>query len=414
MSRILLLLVLAVASVHVDSGKRAHAREAILAAAKSRSARRALARQAPAMAAPVYIPSLSAANLTKPTMVPPLPPTLNPVEDYQPLDTAIGDFVAKQFVEEPTVTPPPTQAALDTQFGCPEYLTLPDVMYVSAPRCGTSGSREGKWIDDQQSHATLDNPPPTPYHAVWNEEYCLSGICGNIKYVGFDDEGPSGYFASKFDPFNSVQVTTITDCARNLKFIVEERVYKQTSWTSDLECHQYGSCDGTVFLTYTVKDHNGKTVAFTPTLKLFQNKFPILATERAGTVVTIAEFVREGAWNPQESCPTYAKNWAVRFLTTSKDLPDGTYGRKFVVGALATIIGLRDDERTPDGLVGVTGGLMVNWLVVLLVLGGLILLCCGAFQLFAGTCAPRLTVIFKQMERDFFPNEMHKPSKFDP
>ena len=34
------------------------------------------------------------------------------VTDYQPLDTAIGDYIQKQFVEPPTITPPPSQDML--------------------------------------------------------------------------------------------------------------------------------------------------------------------------------------------------------------------------------------------------------------------------------------------------------------
>jgi len=58
---------------------------------------------------PNYVPQLPGQKVIIPTALPPLAPTLNPRDDMQPLDTRLGDYIKKQFVEAPTVTPPPTQ-----------------------------------------------------------------------------------------------------------------------------------------------------------------------------------------------------------------------------------------------------------------------------------------------------------------
>merc|ERR1719387_2329072 len=105
--------------------------------------------QQPGYVAP-YTPKIGVANVTTPTELPPPPPVLEYDRDYQPLDTWIGNSVATQFVAPMTVTPPPTQSAIDLAFSCPELLAFPDVVRVDVyGSCDAAGSTtfatSGNW-----------------------------------------------------------------------------------------------------------------------------------------------------------------------------------------------------------------------------------------------------------------------------
>ena len=122
---------------------------------------------------PPWVPTIGFSNITDPTPFPPPPLVLDPLRDYQPLETALGEAVFRQFREVPTATPPPDQAALDLFAACPDMsgMGTSSEVRVTVPKClgsmATRQLRSGIWIGPQ---GEADKPTLDMVYASYTED----------------------------------------------------------------------------------------------------------------------------------------------------------------------------------------------------------------------------------------------------
>lgn len=312
-------------------------------------------RQAPYQA-PLYTPKIGLANVTKPTAYPPPPPSLEPWEDHQPLDTAIGHYLVSGFMEEPTVTPPPTQESMDLAFSCPILLNWPKEVAVLAPTpCASDGmggyakTTSGNWSNKDKKELLVN----------W-ETHCMD-IKGQAGMRGAAT-ALTTYTVSNgftFDVFGSSlsrrtpvgNFIELIDCGGVTRFKIDEKVYKQMGKPDDESCTKYKSCDGVIYLQYFIKDARGVTVAMTGYNHIFQSSFDITDT----TGVKIAHVSRNG-WDPipNEDCSAYTgpelREWNLKFEKS----PPGNWGaavNQWPLAAMMTMLAQRDLLRQPDAQV---------------------------------------------------------------
>jgi len=342
-----------------------------------------------------YVPKIGVGNVTTPTELPPPPPTLNPATDMQPMDTAIGNYIASSFLAGPTQTPPPTQEALNLAYGCPVLLQYPETLQVSVPS-GCESSRYGNW-----SH-----PQGEPV-MKWQEVCDLrTAVLPIVTYSTPDNQA----FASSRTRFSFFGNTMeVLDCGLNIQYTIEEKIYHQTKFTDPEMCKKYKSCDGTVFLQYFMKDRTGTVVAETPYLNLFQNN---VVVQQPGSGLPIATLERVGAWTPWEVCPEWEKLWSIKSAQAPPPPFDNAENR-WPIAVMMTMLLLRDPDRRASGVVLPSTCEIVN----VSVLAGLILLFLVAVILltyvFYRFCFARCKLFFYNVEVTFFPHTMYKPSRYE-
>lgn len=344
-----------------------------------------------------YVPKIGVGNVTTPTELPPPPPTLNPVADMQPLDTAVGNWIASSFLAPPTETPPPTQEALNLAYGCPVLLEYPMTMQLNAPT-GCEESRYGNFSHPQD---------PNKIVLKWSEVCDIrTAILPVVTYTTPDNQA----FASSRTRFSFFGNTMeILDCGLNLQYTIEEKIYHQTKFTNPEVCEKYGSCDGTVFLQYFIHDRTGAVIAETPYLNLFQDQFVI---QEPGSGLLIATVERVGTWTPWEVCPKWEKLWAIK----SAQAPPGVFGaaeNRWPLAIMLNMMILRDADRTKSGMVMPSKCEIIN----VSILAGLILLLIISVILltyiFYRFCLAKAKLFFYNIEVTFFPHTMYKPSKYE-
>lgn len=345
---------------------------------------------------PTYIPKIGIANVTTATALPPPPPTLNPTDDYQPVDTRLGDMYFKQFVDPPTATPPPNKDAIALAFGCPFYV-LPAKFKVESPS-GCGETRAQKWRDLSGNEL-----------GSW-QETCLDAG-GMVTYKLPPPAGDTNAF-SRTQASASGNKVDIMDCGLNKKFTFIENVFFKTDTKNHMACDRYGSCDGEVILQYSLADAAGNTVAITAMLDLFQDRFSISDTNGNH----IANIYRAGRWGPWDGCKegedAYKKDWIVDMGSS----PAGLTGPpvRWVTATFVTIIAMRDEYRKSTGMVGVTpceGGTMTMLLACFLGIGvgGFLVIWC-----FQDIVVDKLKQTLMTVEDQFFPRNAMQSGKFDP
>jgi len=341
------------------------------------------------------VQTVGLANVTDPTAFPPPPPTLNPVTDYQPLDTAIGDLVQKAFVEAPTVTPPPLQSALSLMFACP-LLLLPNRFSVSAPTgCGTTPDAEGVAV--QGNRGDWKSSDGTEL-LTWSEaEYSTSEI--NLKYTMPNGDG----FGTSVQEL-SLGHTRIDfiDCGLNVLYFMTETVFKAPNQLDHKACKKYGLCDGSIFFKYEIWEQGGGMVAVSSLVPIFADEFSLSDAATSNELVAVS---RQGAWEPRKcSDPPIRKEWTVSTKTGTLAVDN----KRWVLGMALTVMSMRDEERSMDGLVRMTTTEAWTWgLLALLVVGG----ACGVVvlsQLFNYFLREKVTRGCMQLEDTIFPLTMYK------
>jgi hypothetical protein len=348
----------------------------------------------------VYVPKIGIANVTTPTSFPPPPPVLNPVEDYQPLDTALGDLIQKQFIQPPTLTPPPSQEMLNVIYACP-LLALDTSFIVRASNGCSDNGRSGIWTDSLKN--TL---------LKWGEkteaitELDLSYTMPNGDGFGFT-QGEVSLSMSQID---------FMDCGLNVKYYMKEYVYHVPGKpaSDDLCTKSKGKIcapDGTIYLKYEIYQQGGGMVAVSSLVELFADTFTL---SDAATGAQLVQYSRSAAWYPLDGCQTYNKEWIV--TVGAGALSDA--GVRWVLGMIITALSIRDEERSVDGLVKATNTQMWTWG---LIIGGsifvllLIALCVYIFMTweFGGqTGHERVTLFFLRLEDRIFPVTMYKNKSY--
>jgi len=344
----------------------------------------------------VYIPKIGVGNVTTPTELPPPPPTLNPNTDMQPFDTRLGDLIASSFLAPPTETPPPTQEALNLAYGCPVLLGYPQSLQINAPS-GCDHSRAGTWKQPQGNNSVIK----------WVETCdLLTAVLPIVQYTTPDDQA----FASSRTRFSFFGNTMeILDCGLNIQYTIEEKIYHQTSFTDQEICKKYGSCSGTVFLQYFMRNRAGVVIAETPYLNLFQDNIVI---QEPGSGLVIANVERVGAWSPWDKCPQWEKLWSIKY----SQAPPGQFGNienRWPIAVLVNMMILRDADRTKGGMVMPSFCEVVNISILAVMILLLIITVIVLTLLFQHFCFRKVRMIFYNIEDKFFPHTMYKPSKYE-
>lgn len=355
---------------------------------------------------PLYVPKIGLANVTSPTAVPPPPPELQPWEDMQPIDTAVGHALISGFIDKPTLTPPPSQQSLDPAFGCPVMLTWPSEVAVSAPDpCGSLS--DGNWTDASGSSLLInwntkcvDTSKTSSFENKINPRSVTEYTVGNGDMFGTSQERRR---------FDGVSVIELRDCGGALHFTIEEKIYKQSGKADDIVCKKFNSCDGVIYFQYFVNDKSGKLVAMTPYTTLFQESFDI--TNPGGA--KIATVSRNG-WDPplMENCNNAVRRvWNIRYASSPPGIWAAT-SNQWPIAEMMTMISRRDMYREP------TGAVEISFCEAAKTAGGalatLLLGCCCfctpflIFLLCSGPCHG----LFHDAEQRLFPKRMGKPMKY--
>jgi len=338
---------------------------------------------------PVYVPKIGIANVTEATAFPPPPPTLNPVLDYQPLDTALGDLIQKQFIEPPTLTPPPNQETLAMIFSCP--LLLLDTSFIVQASDGCSKTaRSGIWKD------TMGNQL-----LAWSEK------AETVTDIDLSYTMPSGDgfgFTQGQLSLGASQINFV-DCGLNVKYFMKEYVYHVPAKKDPLQCSKYGICDGAIYLKYEIWQSGGSMVAVSNLVEIFANTFTLSDTATGGQLV---QYSRNADWSPKDGCQTYSKEWVV--TVGGGALSDAPL--RWVLGMFITTLSLRDEERDVKGLIRMTSTQVWTWTLLIggIVLG-LVLLGVGLY-LFDKYLRESVTLFFIRAEDNLFPVTMYKNKSY--
>jgi hypothetical protein len=342
---------------------------------------------------PIFVPTIGIGNVTTPTMLPPPPPVLNPVEDYQPLDTAIGDYVLKQFVEPPTVTPPPLQSQLDLANGCPLFANGggPNIMFVSAPNGCTSGvGRSGRW------HTAQDDTL-----MEWSEaKYSLTGVAASFM------QGQDSFGSIKQEFQLSGSKVDIIDCGLNVLYTMTETVFLDSGTKDQYTCDTYGICDGSIFLKYTIEKTGAPgTGAFSAMVPIFAKEFTLYDTASQNPVMAAKK--SPSAWTAREpACPDYTKEWSLEFMTGNGHLAEP--GLRWVLGFAVTAMSIRDEDRSNNGKVHFNPTEAMTWALLAIAIFGGGVLVYGLLWAFDKWFRDDVTLFCLKIETSFFPTTMYK------
>lgn len=295
----------------------------------------------------VQVPAqvVTPANLTEPTAFPPPPPQLDPYQDMQPLDTRIGHFLINNLIESPTLTPPPSNAAMDVAFACNVIAKWPEKVAITAPDpcTGIKTNQEGDAIMDLGSW--MDRSSDTPL-LTW-QEVCLWMDTANREPAPLVQYNYQGDLLSVSQEKISLIGTQIAlrDCQYQERYTLEEKTIHQDGEADARACKEYNSCDGVVYLQYTMRNEAGEVVATTQYLPLFPESFTIIDA----TGAEIASVSRSG-WDPYhvDCANDKERAWDLTFAPN----PPGVFARvteRQWIGQMITMIAIRDNKRGPDG-----------------------------------------------------------------
>lgn len=399
----------------LSQSKRMH--KASLTAFSSHLAQRAKLAQP---GAPI-IPHLSAANVTKPTELPPPPPTLNPYTDMQPFDTLMGNTIASSFLAGPTITPPPTQEALDLAYGCTPLEDFPANLKIMIPRCvkaewewdkaKLNPDRQGGWSKSGEvapAQPANSEQKPTGNWPLNYTEVCniFQAVLPYVDYKLANGE-KLGSSRTRFSFFGNTM--ELLDCSDNIRYTIEEKIYHATSHTNEEICKKYKSCEGTVFLQYFVHDRTGKVIAETAFLNLFQDEYTIT---QPGSGLLIATVKREAVWSPWTECPEYDRYWDIEYNKAAPGifaLPQN----RWPIAMMVTMVALRDTDRSHTGMVWPSTCETVNVLVFAFLILFLIFASLFLTWIFYRFFYAKAVLFFYNIEVTFFPHTIYKPSKYE-
>merc|ERR1719201_2798722 len=348
----------------------------------------------------VYVPKVGIANVTAPTSFPPPPPVLNPVSDYQPLDTALGDLIQKQFVQPPTLTPPPTQEMLNVIYACP--LLILDTSYIVQVSDGcTTNGRAGVWTDSLKNTLLKWNEKP---EAITDIDLTYS--MPNGDGFGFT-QGEASLSMSQVD---------FMDCGLNVKYYMKEFVYHVPGKpaSDDLCTKSNGKIcapDGTIYMKYEIWQQGGTMVAVSNLVELFADEFTL---SDSATGAQLVKYARNAAWYPQDGCKEYNKEWIV--TVGGGHLSDAPV--RWVLGMIITALSIRDEERSVDGLVKATNTQLYTWGLIIIgtiltfALIALLIYLFMTWEVGGQTGHERVTLFCLRLEDRIFPVTMYKNKSY--
>jgi len=298
-------------------------------------------------------PQPSAASIN----APPKPPTPMPwqavfEQPQQPLDTKLGGEIMYKLSGGVTPTPPPTQAAISSQFvaQCPMVLFEKNL----SVRAATCGATMGNWIDPSvMNPRTVLRWYPLPASGIFmGVDSSMTGP-GSVKFAEITQELTlTGYsFVMK-------------NCLGITRWQLEENVYKVDSMgqvSSTLELHDVTTNSAAYFLKYVIRWPTGVIAAESNLFRMMTNQvnfteFTVVDGRPYNTGKVIAVVTRQGMWTQKgwEECmsPTSPRGWSLYFpqdqkshdtIATVQDI------RVAITGAI-TLMGYRNENRGANGL----------------------------------------------------------------
>lgn len=347
-------------------------------------------------------PTLGLANITPPTLVPPAV-HLDLWRDAHPVDIswrdmAIGELLATSFAEKPTVTPPPLQNSLDlVKAGCPLLTGWPLELEVqTVDPCDSSS--EGLWLDAAKKEPIIGFKQSCSLFS--------SGMTPHLVYSAA--QGELMAVSHLVTTLVGTRVA-ISDCSGAVRFFLEEKVYHEVGKTDPISCEEYGSCDGTVWIQYFLYEADGRLVAQTSYLKLFEDSFEI--HNPAGEHLASAS--RIGDWEPPSEKCEGPRRWLLQFASPAPAGPLSNPTDQWPLAALVTIAAVRDASRRPSGLLAMSGceikkmaGATLAFFFVVAVL------LVGSAVFFAEALEPCRRFLW-ELEQRLCPRRMQLPSKYD-
>eukprot|EP00930_Biecheleria_cincta_P053001 TRINITY_DN3831_c0_g2_i1.p1 TRINITY_DN3831_c0_g2~~TRINITY_DN3831_c0_g2_i1.p1 ORF type:complete len:391 (-),score=68.67 TRINITY_DN3831_c0_g2_i1:106-1236(-) len=268
---------------------------------------------------------------------------LNAWENYQPADAALGALLLGRFRAEPKPPSGGGDPALDP---CPVLNDWPDKVEVEAPSpCSVVGP-VGNW--NSESSANGGSPA-----AIMGWSQACSTLGGGLVPVTTYTLPGGGHFgSSQLVPSLTGNTVQLKDCVGYVRYQIDEKVYQVPGEPDAHACEVYGSCAGTVFIQYIIRDHAGGMLAKTPYLRLFQSSFTV--EDKSGLLV--AQVQRVGIWNPMsKTClRDEANKWMLKFpdlnaAGASNVFPSAS--DRWPLAELVTIMATRDASRLSSGLV---------------------------------------------------------------
>lgn len=386
----------------VVRGNPGAARPSVLQLKARRSTGQAHAPAAQGNAGPTPMPPSSSTELmpgSSGTARHALAPWLEPWNDAQPVDTAIGAILAAGLSERPTYTPPPLQSGLDlVRAACPLLTAWPSRLEIHAIESCTGGHNKGSWVDaTSQDPLAVFQLSCSPLGSIFSPQVTYSTPQGEVLAT-------SHLLASFWGT-----AVAIADCSGTLRYVFEEKVYKQKGSVDAASCELHGSCDGTVWIQYFLRDTSGMLLAETPYLKLFEDAFDILEPRTGFRIATAA---RLGAWHPDSVPCTGPHRWALTYASS----PPGFFAdftEQWPIAVLLTVASIRDASRRSSGLLApswcevskVTLSFCLLFMASATVVVGVVVLLRDARQ-------PCRMWLF-DLEKRICPNRMRLPSKYD-
>ncbi|CAK8997799.1 unnamed protein product [Durusdinium trenchii] len=254
--------------------------------------------------------------------------------------TALQSYLQSRFSAASPVLPGKGDPALDP---CPVLNEWPSKLEIDTPNPCTL-SPTGSWTT---SEASFDG---VPLVMSWTQQ-CSKLGGGLVPITSYTL--PSGGVFGSTQPVPSLTGNTfrLNDCVGYTRFFLDEKVYHVPGEPDAHACEIYGSCDGSVFLQFLIRDHAGRTIAHTPYLRLFQSSFNIEDVNG----LLVAQVERVDRWNPMsKTCTGEAHKWLVKFPELG--IPGAsalfpTVADRWPVAELVTIMSTRDGSRLPSGLV---------------------------------------------------------------
>ncbi|OLQ00352.1 hypothetical protein AK812_SmicGene17009 [Symbiodinium microadriaticum] len=283
---------------------------------------------------------------------------------------ALDGYLQGRFGQPAGELPAKGDPALDP---CPILNSWPDKVEIDAPNPCNPLASAGGWTSEAPGSGM-------PLVMTWSQQ-CSKVGASLVPETTYSLPSGGLFGTSRLVPSLMGNTFQLNDCVGYTRYYIDEKVYHVVGEPDAHACEIYGSCDGSVFLQFIIRDHAGRKIAHTPYLRLFQSSFNIEDT--SGLVVAHVE--RIGHWNPMSKmCSTKGHRWLVKFPDLT--LPGAsavfpTAADRWPVAKLVTIMATRDASRLSSGLVSPsvcevekTGLLVICMVFLAVALGALYIL----------------------------------------
>eukprot|EP00930_Biecheleria_cincta_P053000 TRINITY_DN3831_c0_g1_i1.p1 TRINITY_DN3831_c0_g1~~TRINITY_DN3831_c0_g1_i1.p1 ORF type:complete len:377 (-),score=70.18 TRINITY_DN3831_c0_g1_i1:75-1205(-) len=264
-------------------------------------------------------------------------------ENFQPGDAVLGALLLGRFRTEPKPAAGGGDPALDP---CPVLNDWPDKVEIDAPSPCSLVGPVGNWNDASSASGA------TPAAIMGWSQACSTLGGGLVPVTTYTLPGGGHFGSSQLVASLTGNTFQLRDCVGYVRYLIDEKVYQVPGEPDAHACEVYGSCAGTIYIQYIIRDHAGGVLAKTPYLRLFQSSFVI--EDKNGLLVAQAQ--RVGIWNPMsQTCfKDEANRWMVKFpdlnaAGASNVFP--TASDRWPLAELVTIMATRDANRLPSGLV---------------------------------------------------------------